>query len=83
MTWEMLEEKHMPKFYWAEAVKMVVYVQNQTSANGGVSPHELYFGKKPDLGNLWVFNNIVVKIMPHDVETMLKIYRKTFPIKFS
>mgnify|MGYP002776887913 CR=1 FL=1 len=51
---EMLEEKHMPKFYWAEVVRMVVYLQNQTSANGGVSPHELYFWKKPKLAHLRV-----------------------------
>ena len=35
----MLEEKSMPKFYWAEAVRTVVYVQNRTSsARGKVSP---------------------------------------------
>ena len=35
----MLEEKHMLKLYWAEAMKMTVSLQNRTSANGEVSPH--------------------------------------------
>ena len=38
---EMLEEKYMQKFYWAEAVRIMMYLQNQTYTNGGVSPHEL------------------------------------------
>ena len=56
-TRAMLEEKHMLKFYWAEAVKTTVYLQNRASANGGVSPHELYFGKKPNLAHLRVFGS--------------------------
>ena len=54
----MLEEKHMPKFYWAEAVRTTFYLQNQTFANRGVSPHELYFGKKPNLAHLRIIGNI-------------------------
>ena len=38
---KMLEEKIMPKFYWAESVRTSVYMQTQTSPNGGVPPHEL------------------------------------------
>ena len=38
---EMLEEKSMCKFYWAEAVRATINLQNQTSVVGGeVSPHE-------------------------------------------
>ena len=62
----MLEEKHMPKFYWAEAVKTAVYLQNQTSANGGVSPHELYFGKKPNLAHLRIFGSIAYVHVPKE-----------------
>ena len=51
-AWAMLEEMHMPKFYWAEVVRTTVYLKNRTFANGGVSPHELHFGKKPNLGDL-------------------------------
>ena len=43
---------------YAEAVRTAVYLQNWASANGGVSPHELYFGKKLTLGHLRVFGSI-------------------------
>ena len=54
----MLEEKHMPKLYWAEVVRTTVYLQNQASSNAGMSPHELYFGKKPNFAHLGVFSSI-------------------------
>ena len=63
----MLEEKSMPKFYWAEAVRTVVYLQNRTSATGGkVSPHELYFEKKLNLTDLRVFGNIAYVHVPKE-----------------
>ena len=52
-------KKHMPKFYWAKSVQTTIYLQNRTSANGGVSPYELYFEKKPNLGHLRVFGSIM------------------------
>jgi hypothetical protein len=42
----MLEEKSMPKFYWAEAVRTAV-IQNQIGNK--VSAYERYFGTKPNL----------------------------------
>ena len=62
----MLEEKHMLKFYWAEAVRLAVYLQNQTSTNGGVSPHELYFGKKLNLAHLRFFSSITYVHVPKE-----------------
>ena len=66
----MLEEKHMPKFYWAEAVPTAVNLQNQISTNG-VSPHELYFGKKSNLGHLSVFVSIAYVHMPKEKQRKL------------
>jgi hypothetical protein len=43
----MLEEKSMPKFYWAEAVRTAVYIQNRIEDK--VSAYEQYFGTKPNL----------------------------------
>ena len=43
----MLEEKSLPKFYWAKAVRTAVYIQNRIGEK--VSVHELYFGRKPNL----------------------------------
>jgi hypothetical protein len=42
----MLEEKSLPKFYWAEAVRTTVYIQNRIGDK--VSAHERYFGAKPN-----------------------------------
>ena len=62
----MLEEKHMPKFYWAKAVRTAIYFQNEASANGGVSPHKLYFGKKPKLAHLRLFDSITYVRVPKE-----------------
>ena len=52
----MLEEKSLPKLYWAEAVRTAVYIQNRIRDK--VSAHELYFGTKPKLRHLRVFGSI-------------------------
>ena len=51
-TRAMLEEKSMPQFYWAEAVRTAVNIQNRIKDKA--STHELYFGRKPDLRHLSV-----------------------------
>ena len=60
----MLEEKSMPKFYWAEAVRTAVYIQNRIGEK--VSAHELYFGRKPNLRHLRVFSSIVYVHVPKE-----------------
>ena len=52
-AWAMLEEKSLPKFYWVEAVRTAVYIQNRIGDK--VSAHELYFGRKPNLRHLESF----------------------------
>ena len=52
----------MPKFYWAEAVRTVVYIQNRIG--GKVSAHDLYFGMKPNLRHLRVFVSITYVHVP-------------------
>ena len=44
---EILEEKSLPKFYWAEAVWTAVYIQYRIGEK--VSVYELYFRRKPNL----------------------------------
>ena len=54
-----LEEKHIPKAYWVEAIRVTIYLQNRTLASGPqVSLHELDFGHKLLLAHLRVFGNI-------------------------
>jgi uncharacterized protein YktB (UPF0637 family) len=52
----MLKEKSMPKFYWAEVVRTVVYIKNRIGDK--VSAYEQYFGTKPNLRHLRVFGSI-------------------------
>jgi hypothetical protein len=52
----MLEKKSMPKFYWAEAVRTAVYIQNRIRDK--VSAYKQYFGTKPNLRHLRVFGSI-------------------------
>ena len=54
----MWEQAASRVFYPVEVVRTTIYLQNWTSTNGGVSPHELYFGKKPKLGHMRVFGSI-------------------------
>ena len=60
----MLEEKSMPKFYWAEVVRTAVYIQNRIGEN--VSPDELYFRRKPNLRHLRVFGSIAYVHVPNE-----------------
>ena len=43
----------------------------QTSTNGGVSAHELYFGKKPNLGHLRMFGSIAYVHVPKENQRKL------------
>jgi hypothetical protein len=60
----MLEEKRMPKSYWAEAVRTAVYIQNQIGDK--VLPYEQYFGTKPNLRHLRVFGSIAYVHIPKE-----------------
>ena len=43
-AWAMLEEKILPKFYWAEVVRTAVYIQNCIGEK--VSADELFLRRK-------------------------------------
>ena len=53
-------KKNLPKSYWAEAVNMTVYLMNQCTTFGlqDVTPHEKFYGKKPNLSRVRIFNSI-------------------------
>jgi hypothetical protein len=53
----LLYESHLPSSFWTKAVGTAGYIHNQvlTSANQGLSPHQLMFGKIPDLSLIRVF----------------------------
>ena len=67
----MLEEKSLPKFYWAEAVRTAMYIQNRIGDK--VSAHELYFGTKPNLRHLRVFGSIAYVHVPKEKRRKLDV----------
>lgn len=50
----------LPKIYWPEAVNWVVHVLNQSpsSANNGVTPEEIWTGRKPSAHHFKVFGSV-------------------------
>ena len=50
----------MPKTYWAEAANSSIYLMNRctTSRVHDVTPHERYYGNKPDLTHIRIFGSI-------------------------
>lgn len=62
----MLHSKKLPIRLWAEAVNTAVYILNRTgnSSIEGVSPYELWFGKKPDIDHFKIFGSKVFTHIP-------------------
>ena len=52
-----LNEKNLPKSYWVEAANTTVYLMNICTTSGvhDVTPHERFFGKKPNLSHVRIF----------------------------
>ena len=53
----MLIHSGLPKSFWAEAISTASYIRNrtQTSSLKDTTPYEMWYGRKPDLGNMKVF----------------------------
>ena len=64
----MMNEKHMPKSYWAEAANTAVYLMNRCTTFGvhEVKPHERYYEKKPDLSHTRIFDAITYVHIPDE-----------------
>ena len=54
-----MNEKNVPKLYWAEVGSTTVYLMNTCTTSGvhDVTHHEKFFGKKP---NLFIIDHMVV-----------------------
>ena len=63
-----MNEKNLPKWYWAKAANTVVYLMNRCTTTGehDVTPHEKFFGKKPNLSHVRVFGSIAYVHIPDD-----------------
>ncbi|KAK4384934.1 Retrovirus-related Pol polyprotein from transposon TNT 1-94 [Sesamum angolense] len=77
MARSMLQEKHLPKAFWAEAVYTAVYLLNRcpTKAVQNMTPIEAWTGKKPSSKHLRVFGSICYVHIP--TEKMHKLEEKT------
>lgn len=61
----MLLHAKLDKEFWAEAVNTAVYVLNRvTPKSGSKTPYEMWFGHKPNLGNLRVFGQHCIVLLP-------------------
>ena len=69
----MLFHAKLPLSFWAEAVKCATYIWNRspTSALANKTPHECWFGKKPDLSNIRVFGCISYVHVPKELRKKL------------
>ena len=69
----LMNEKEMPKYYWAEAVHVAVYIMNMTptAAIHGMTPEEKFTGKKPDLSHLKVFGCLAYVHIPDELRFKL------------
>ena len=61
-----MNEKNLPKWYWVKAANTAVYLMNRCTTSGvhDVTPHEKFFGKKPDLSHVRIFGSIAYVHIP-------------------
>jgi transposase InsO family protein len=58
MTQTLLKQRGMPAVFWGEAVVTTVYILNRspTKALNGRTPYEAWYGRKPAVSHLRVFD---------------------------
>jgi Integrase core domain len=59
-TRSMLKHMNCDKVFWAEAVTTACYIKNRVTTTGlpnNTTPHEIWIGKKPDVGHLRAFGS--------------------------
>ena len=68
MARAMLEEKKISKIFWGEAVATAIHLLNRCSIEGvhALTPHEKYFGTKPDLSHLKVLGCVAYVHVPDE-----------------
>jgi transposase InsO family protein len=59
-TRSMLKQMNCDKIFWTEAVTTASYIKNRVTTSGlpnNTTPHEIWIGKKPDVGHLRVLGS--------------------------
>ena len=69
----LMNEKEMPKYYWAKAAHVAVYIMNRTptATIHGMTPQKKFTGKKPDLSHLKVFGCLAYVHIPYELRSKL------------
>ena len=64
----MMNKIHLPKSYWVEVVNTVVYLMNRCTTSGehDVTPCEKFYGKKPNLSHVRIFDAITYIHIPDE-----------------
>jgi len=73
ITRAMLNEKNLPKYFWAKTVATVVYIMKQTPIMivHGMTLEEKFTGKKPNVSHLIVFGYIAYMHVPNKKRSKL------------
>jgi len=68
MARSMLQNKSLPKQFWAEAVNTAVYILNRspTKAILNTTPYEAWFNRKPNVDHFRVFGCIAYSHIPKE-----------------
>ena len=69
----LLHQANVPLRFWAEALSVATHLKNRspTSCFGGETPHQRWWGEKPDVSNLKVFGCIAYVHVPSAKRTKL------------
>ncbi|KAK9822062.1 hypothetical protein WJX74_004518 [Apatococcus lobatus] len=68
----MLGDSGLSKELWAEAACTACYIRNRSPASGrDRTPWELFFGKKPDVGNMRTFGTPAYALTPKELRRKL------------
>eukprot|EP00253_Pinus_taeda_P033934 PITA_33934 len=64
----MLYDQDMPKFLWAEACNITVYVQNKTPhrALAKITPEKVFIGKTPEVSHFRIFGSLAYCHIPKE-----------------
>ena len=67
-TRAMLYDQDMPKFLWAEACNMTVYVQNRNPhrALGKITPERAFTKKTPEVSHFRIFGSLAYCRIPEE-----------------
>ena len=63
-----MNEKHLPKSYWAKAANTTIYLMNRSTISGvhNLAPYEKFYGKNPYLSHVRILGSIAFVHIPHE-----------------